>query len=164
MDAAAERDFEAFVAGSGPRLLRTAVLLVGDRQYAEDLVQVALERTARRWSRLRGVPEAYARVVLVHLVVDRRRLRRPQEVPLEVDVVGGCDPGELVAVRTALLQGLRQLPPRQRAVVVLRYIDGCSEAETAQALGIGVGTVKSSAHRGLERLRAELSDLVQEAP
>lgn len=164
MDAGQERDFEAFVAGSGQRLLATAVLLVGDRQQAEDLVQVTLERTARRWSRLAGAPEAYARVVLVHLVVDRRRLRRLREVPLDTDVVGGRDPADRVAVRSALLTGLRQLPPRQRAVVVLRYIEDCTEAETARVLGVGVGTVKSSAHRGLERLRSELSELVEEAP
>lgn len=120
MDVAAEHDFEAFVAGSGPRLLRSAVLLVGDRQHAEDLLQVTLKRRARRWSRLSGAPEAYARVVLVHLVVDRRRLRRPSEVPLDSDVAGGRDAGDLVAVRASLLAGLRALPPRQRAVVVLR--------------------------------------------
>lgn len=163
MNAAEERAFEAFVAGSGPRLLRTAVLLVGDRQHAEDLLQTALERTARRWSSLDGAPEAYTRVVLTHLVIDRRRRRRLPEVPLNTDLPGGADPGDQVALRATLLAALRCLPRRQRAVVVLRYIEDLSEAETAHTLDIGLGTVKSSASRGLHRLRTALADTRQEA-
>jgi RNA polymerase sigma-70 factor (sigma-E family) len=161
MDVAAEAAFREFVAASGTRLLRTAYLLTGDRGHAEDLVQLALERTARRWSGLAGSPEAFARTVLLHAATDRRRRRRAraQEVSDEVDeptVADGTDPDgtDQLLLRRDLMDALRQLPPRQRAVLVLRYFVDLSEAEAARELGISVGTVKSTASRGLERLRA----------
>lgn len=152
-----ERAFEAFVAGSGPRLLRTAYLLTGDRNHAEDLVQSALERTARKWSRLDGAPEAYARVTLAHLAVDRRRRRAARVTELPLDAAGpvaqGDDGTERVVLQQALLAGLRLLPPRQKTVLVLRFFEDMTEAETARALGIGIGAVKSSTSRAIARLR-----------
>lgn len=136
---------------SGARLLRTAYLLTGDLGEAEDLVQTTLERTARRWHRLDGAPEAYARKVLANLATDRwRRLRvRPGEV-----LGGRCEPASAdiasdVAVRQALIAALLQLTRRQRAVLVLRFFDDLTEVATASALNISVGTVKSTTSRAL---------------
>jgi len=158
MDRTDEVEFERFVALSGRSLLRTAWLLTGDRGHAQDIVQTALERTARRWSRLDGAPEAYARVCVINLATDRWRRRRSRvaEAPLQ-DLgeragvhLDNVAPAEL---RGDLLAALRQLPRRQRAVLVLRYFADLDEADTARTLGVSVGTVKSSASRGLARLR-----------
>ena len=104
MNRVQEAEFAAFVAGSGRRLLRTAVLLTGDLGHAEDLVQTAFERTARRWTRLDGAPEAYARVVLARLATDRwRRLRSEAgEVAVDPPEAIGDDLAGDVAVRHAL--------------------------------------------------------------
>lgn len=153
----ARLDFEAFVLRSQASLLRTAWLLTGDHGLAEDVVQTALERVARRWGRLSGEPEAYARRVVVNLSHDswRRRRVRPHEVTLQTAtshaIVG--DGAEGVDLRVALIQALRALPYRQRTVLVLRYFLDLDEAETARCLDIGIGTVKSSASRGLAALR-----------
>jgi RNA polymerase sigma-70 factor (sigma-E family) len=149
--------FDAFVRRSSDRLVRTAFLLCGDRGHAEDIVQTALLRTARRWSAARSEPDAYARRVVVNLAKDRWRLlgRRPSEAPLELDVAVPVRDG--VADRDQLLRAARQLPAGQRAVLVLRYFDDLSVAETAAALGCSTGTVKSQTARALERLRAALT-------
>lgn len=159
-----ESDFEAFVEASGHRLLRTAYLLVGDMHAAEDLLQTALERTARRWTRISGVPEAYARTTIANLATDRwrRRRARPPEVFIDPPDAMGADFTTDVVVRDALIRALNQLTRRQRAVLVLRYFDDLTEPETAAALGISVGTVKSSASRALGRLREIVA--VQEFP
>ena len=166
MDKADELRFEAFVHARAPQLLRTAFLLTGDRGHAEDLLQQALERTARRWARLDGAPEAYARVVIVNLARDRwrRRKARVAEMPIfeAADAVDVHDHADHVATRDALVAALRRLPRRQRAVVVLRYFDQLTEAETADALSITVGTVKSTSSRALSRLRELLPDLACE--
>jgi RNA polymerase sigma-70 factor (sigma-E family) len=169
-----EAAFEEFVAGSGPRLLGLAFLLTGDRGHAEDLLQVALERTARRWAALRGAPEAFTRTVITNLATDRWRRRRARAVEVYLDppatlggTVGGTvsgtvggDLAEAVVLRTALAAAIRALPPRQRAVLVLRYFEDLTEPETAAVLGVSVGTVKSTTSRALLRLRqaAHLSD------
>ena len=149
--------FEAFVRGSSDRLLRTAILLCGDRGHAEDMVQTALLRTARRWSTARRDPDAYARRVVVNLAKDRWRLlrRRFAEAPLELDVAVPVTDGS--ADRDLLLAATRQLPAGQRAVLVLRYFDDLSVADTAAALGCSTGTVKSQTARALDRLRAALT-------
>lgn len=151
-------DFDAFVARSSDRLLRTAYLLCGDHGHAEDLVQTALMRTAGRWSTARRDPHAYARRVVVNLARDRWRLlrRRFGEAPLEIDVAVPVD-GEGHADRDLLLAATRQLPAGQRAVLVLRFFDDLSVADTAAALGCSTGTVKSQTSRALERLRAVLT-------
>ena len=165
MDAIAEAAFREFVAACGSRLLRAAYLLTGDRGHAEDLVQLALEKTASRWSGLTGSPEAFARTVLLHAATDRwrRRRARAQEVFEHEWDVGVLDATDQVLLRWDLVAALRQLPARQRAVLVLRYFVDLSEADTARELGVTVGTVKATASRALDRLRGLLSeDLTQE--
>jgi RNA polymerase sigma-70 factor (sigma-E family) len=149
--------FDAFVAGSSDRLVRTAYLLCGDRGHAEDLTQTALMRTARRWGTARRAPEAYARQVLVNLVKDRWRdlARRPGEVALEVDVP--TQSSDALLDRDVLVRAARRLPDGQRAVLVLRYFDDLSVEDTAAALGCSTGTVKSQTARALANLRAALT-------
>lgn len=146
------------------RLLRTAVFLVYDRHLAEDLLQVAYERVARRWKRVSaGEPEAYARRILVNLAIDehRRRARRG-DLP-----VGSPADVERYAVATAdgpvvggdLDEVLRALPVKQRAVVVLRYWCDLGEHEIAEALGISRGTVKSHTARAMTALRRHMEEV-----
>ncbi|HVQ95421.1 MAG TPA: SigE family RNA polymerase sigma factor, partial [Mycobacteriales bacterium] len=151
--------FEDFVAGAATRLLRAAVFLVADRHQAEDLVQIAFERTARHWRRVvrSGNPEAYARRVLVNLAIDdTRRRRRKPALPgggaHELDQLGSAAPDRRIAdleLRDLVERSLAALPPRQRAVLVLRYWCDLTEREIAADLGISVGTVKSQAARAL---------------
>jgi RNA polymerase sigma-70 factor (sigma-E family) len=145
---------ETLVADRGDALLAAAVLLAGSRAGGEDLLQAALERLMRSWGRVNGDLEGYLRRILYHLAVDswRQRRRRP-EVLTRVEPPGRPDGTEEIALRQALVQALAQLPPRQRAVLVLRYWEQLSEAEAAEVLGCSIGTVKSSASRGLARLR-----------
>lgn len=154
-----DRDsFEQYVAARRAALLRTAFLLTGHREDAEDLVQVALVKVVPRWSRIADDPEPYVRKVLVHESVSRWRRRRWREVHTdrlpETAVEGPA------ADRVALQQALARLAPRQRAVVVLRYYEDLTEAETARVLGVSVGTVKSQARDALARLRVEALDTV----
>lgn len=153
-------DFDEFVADCSDRLLRTAFLLCGDRGHAEDLLQTALLRTARRWRAARDNPAAYTRRVLVNLAKDRQRAarRRVTESALtEAAAVTADCPGDRLALRDALLRAAAELPARQRAVLVLRYFDDLSIEETAAALGCGAGTVKSQTHHALRRLRERLA-------
>ena len=159
-----DSSFEDFVAGSSARLFTMARLLTGgNRAEAEDLLQGAYERAYRRWGRIsrRADPERYVRQILVNASIDRwRKIRRHPEIPL---AVSGADPrtadtAAAAADRDLLIRGLAALPPRQRAVLVLRYFEDLSEAETATMLGCSVGTVKSQAARGLARLRDGTSE------
>ena len=159
--------FDDFVAGAATRLLRAAVFLVPDRQVAEDLVQSAFERTARHWRRLArtGNPEAYARRVLVNLAIDDGRRRRRRPVVLgggtdDLERIGGTAPDRAMAdleLRDLVERSLAALPPRQRAVLVLRYWCDLTEREIAADLGISTGTVKSQAARALARLQQDLT-------
>jgi RNA polymerase sigma-70 factor (sigma-E family) len=135
-------------------LLATAILLTGSRSAGEDLLQAALERLMRRWNGVHGDKEGYLRRTLYNLAVDqwRGRKRRP-EVLAEVEAADRADGADNLHLRYALMEALATLPPRQRAVLVLRYWEQFSEVETAEMLGCSVGTVKSSASRGLSRLR-----------
>ena len=150
--------FAEFVTRWSPALLRVAFLLTSDRGEAEDLLQTALLKTSRHWGRLndREAAYAYVRRVLVTTHTSWRRRRRVHEVLLDQfpDHSAG-EPASIDAGRA--LQALEQLPSRMRAVVVLRCYEGLTEAETADALGCSVGSVKSQASRGLARLR-ELLD------
>jgi len=151
--------FEEFVNARSPGLLRTAYLLCGgDRLAAEDLLQDVLERMYVRWRRIHGAPEAYARRALANAAANRwrRRARRVRESPLEAAGAAVGGPEQSVVDRDEVVRALAALPPRMRAVLVLRYFDDLSESETAAALGCGVGTVKSQTSRALARLR-ELS-------
>jgi RNA polymerase sigma-70 factor (sigma-E family) len=158
MDATAEREFRDFVAVRSAALLRTAYLLTGQREAAEDLLQTSLAKAANRWSRLEQ-PEAYVRKVMYHQQVNRWRLRswsREQSTDAVPEVAGPQDDAEL---RLSLAAALHRLAARQRAVLVLRYLDDLPEKEVADLLGISVGTVRSTTHRALARLRALCPDL-----
>ena len=159
-------EFEQFVADSTDSLLRTAYLVVGDLAESEDLVQECFVIVAKRWPRVRSMehPRAYARRVLLNLALDgsARRSRRRLELEQADTIDERFDErssGELTAVdtRSALVAALARLPPRQRAVLVLRYFEDLSESETAAALQCSVGTVKSTASRALARLQSTLT-------
>ena len=141
-------------------LLRTAYLLTGSHHDAEDLVQSALIKVVPKWPRISDRPEPYVRQVLARESVNRRRRRRWREVT--TDVVPETTHHDSTD-RIALLEDLRRLPPRQRAVLVLRYFDDLTEADTAAALGISEGTVKSHVRDALARLRNQRSDGEQSA-
>lgn len=148
------RTLERFVAERGDRLLRTAALLAGSRADGEDLLQSALERLLRHWRRIDGDPENYVRRTLYNLAADGwRRQRMRQRKAVLFEPAPPVDPATAVDLRDAVVRVLVRLPPRQRAVLVLRYFEQLSEAETAEALGCSVGTVKSATARGLARLR-----------
>ncbi len=155
---AGPEDFEAFVATRSPALLRTAYLLTGGNAYdAEDLVQTALVRAVPAWPRIRGNPEPYVRRIMVNENVSRWRRHRGREVLTDAppDRAASPDSGsDEVELRSALAA----LAPRQRAVVVLRYYEDLTERETAELLGISVGTVKSQARDALARLRRITAD------
>jgi len=145
---------DALVAERGGALLATATLLTGSRAAGEDLLQTALERMMRRWNHVHGDQEGYLRRTLYHLAVDQWRMRRRRpEVLTDVEPPGQADGTDALHLRQALVQALAHLPPRQRAVLVLRYWEQLSEAEAAEVLGCSIGTVKSTASRGLARLR-----------
>src|SRR3954464_939425 len=143
-------EFEEFVAARRSALLRTAYLLTGNHEDAEDLVQSALIKVVPKWTRIKDSPEPYVRRVLARESVSLWRRRRWREVT--TDSVPETTQHDSVD-RIALLEDLRRLSPRQRAVLVLRYFDDLTEADTAATLGISVGTVKSHVRDALARLR-----------
>jgi RNA polymerase sigma-70 factor (sigma-E family) len=144
-------DFEQFVAARSGALLRTAYLLTGSHQDAEDLVQTALLKAVPKWGRIRD-HEPYVRRILVHESVSRWRRRRWRETSTE-SLPELAASGSDVDAKLVLREALGRLAPRQRAVIVLRYFDDLTEVQTAEALGIAVGTVKSQARDALRRLR-----------
>ncbi|MFZ1994297.1 MAG: SigE family RNA polymerase sigma factor [Solirubrobacteraceae bacterium] len=160
---ARDPSFDEFVARGSVSLLRSAYLLTGDRDLAEDLLQVVLVRVGRRWDVAREAPHAYAHRVLVNLLHDRRRnlSRRVTEAPLaelndrREPVVDGSD---ALVDRIALASAVRRLPARQREVVVLRFFADLSVSETAAAITASEGTVKTHTSRALNALRGALSD------
>jgi RNA polymerase sigma-70 factor (sigma-E family) len=141
-------------------LLRTAYLLTGDLGRAEDLVQGALVRAHRHWSKLQreGGAEAYVRKIMVNLNTDwwRRLGSREHAVSAVPDARAEADAYAAFDLQDELWTALRGLPARMRAVLVLRYFEDLSEAETASILGCSTGTVKSQCSRGLGRLRLAL--------
>ena len=149
-----------FVRVAWPRLVRTAWLLCGDRHEAEDLVQTALVKVVRAWPRIerKDDPFVYARAVLANTAASRwRRRRRYDELTAgRRDPAPVPDPAAEVVLRDAVWRALDTLPPRTRAVLVLRYFEDLTEAQIATALGCSVGSVKSQASRGLSRLRGQL--------
>ena len=150
--------FEEYVAARRPALLRTAYLLTGHREDAEDLVQVALVKSVPHWKKIADNPEPYVRKVMARESVSRWRRRRWREVHTDQVPETPVDgPGD---DRLALQQALATLAPRQRAVIVLRYYEDLTEVETARVLGISVGTVKSQSRDALARLRGGSVDTV----
>lgn len=152
--AAAEVAFDAFARVSGDRLLRSAYLLTGNHATAQDLVQSALTTTWTHWSRLRepAAAEAYARRCMARTAASWWRRKWRGEVPTEQLPEVGAVAGD-VATSVAVLAALADLDVRSRAVLVLRFFDDLSEADTAAALGVSVGTVKSRTSRALAKLR-----------
>jgi RNA polymerase sigma-70 factor (sigma-E family) len=149
-------EFEAFAAARLPALLRYAVLLSGDPEQARDIVQDVLARALVKWGRIGKVdePYAYVRRMVTNEYLSWRRRRRLPTVPLDAEALG----------RPAAVTGddemwplLATLPKQQRAVLVLRFYEGLSDAEIADVLGCRAGTVRSNASRGLVTLRVELT-------
>ncbi|WP_344577547.1 SigE family RNA polymerase sigma factor [Nonomuraea roseoviolacea] len=154
-----DHDFGAFVAARATSLLRVAYLACGDQSEAEDLLQTALERTYRNWERVRhDTVEAYVRRVIVNAAISRARRRAILRiVPTRTPPETAARSSDL-DLRHLLMDALRGLPPRQRAVVVLRYWEDLTEAQTAEVLGCTVGTVKSQASKALAKMRTALGE------
>jgi RNA polymerase sigma-70 factor (sigma-E family) len=154
-------EFTEFVRAAWPALYRTAYLLVGERGLAEDLVQTTLAKTYGSWGRVRdlGAAGVYARTVLVNTASSwfRRRAWSSEVATAEL-------PDHPVAApdddRPLVVAALRALPPKQRAVVVLRFYEDLSVEQTAAALGITAGTVKSQTSHAITKLRSLLGDAV----
>jgi RNA polymerase sigma-70 factor (sigma-E family) len=148
---------EHLLCDRGPQLLRAAVLLAGSQQDGEDLLQAALERVVRQRRAVDGSLEAYLRRTLYNLAADgwRRTGTWHRKLPLvrADQITATPDVATAVDLRDALIRTLRQLSPQQRAVIVLRYWEQFTEAETAEVLGCTEGTVKAAASRGLKRMR-----------
>ncbi|GAB3578966.1 SigE family RNA polymerase sigma factor [Calidifontibacter terrae] len=152
-------DFESFVGASSPALLRTAWLMTGDPHAAEEIVQEALARLFPKWERIAsGQPLAYSRRIVVNLVNDGWHRRRREVLTAETPDRASPTP-TAVEDRDLLIRLLSGLPPRERQVVVLRHYDDLSEQQVADVLGISVGTVKSTAHKGLTTLRTRYAAL-----
>jgi RNA polymerase sigma-70 factor (sigma-E family) len=162
-----QRSFDGYVRQRGQALFRIAYLLTGDHHHAQDLVQQALLRVVGRWRRLvaDGDPDPYVRRVLYTEHVGRwRRSRRSvsETGPTFAEPVV-ADATDEVVTSVALRQALARLAPRQRAVIVLRYFEDLTEAQTADMLGIRVGTVKSQARDALARLRELAPELIDDS-
>jgi RNA polymerase sigma-70 factor (sigma-E family) len=161
--AAEAADFGEFVRAALPGLLRYGYALTGNPHDGADLVQSVLEKVGSRWGsvvRRTGDPLAYVRKSMANANVSRwRRSRRERlvaDLPDMADVAAGSDLADRFADEP-LWQALRALPPRQRAVIVLRYYDDLSEIEIADILGISRGTVKSQASKAMHSLRGHLA-------
>jgi RNA polymerase sigma-70 factor (sigma-E family) len=154
-DVADRAEFDAFVEARSPRLLRTAYLLTRDWALAEDLLQAALTKAWFAWGRI-DAPEAYVRRTLVTTYTSWWRRKWRAEVPTS-DLPEHIAPpsGDAAENRRDLADALRTLAPRQRAVIVLRYYEDLTEAETAHLLGCSIGTVKSQTSKALARLRVD---------
>jgi len=162
MDAEAREHFREFVANRSSALLRTAVLLSGgDRHAAEDLLQSALVKAAGRWQRI-DEPEAYVRQILYRQQISRWRLkwrRREVTVAEPPETATATDASAAAELRLVLRAALSRLTARQRTVLVLRYFEDLPEADVARLLGCSVGTVRSTTHRSLARLRTLAPEL-----
>ena len=159
---AVEREFTDFVTQRTHVLLRIAYALTGDQHAAEDLVQSALAKAFIQWRRIGGDAEPYVKKIIYN--DSASRWRRPQrraetsvavtpERPLAQDAIGTAD------LRLTLIAALLELPPRQRAVLVLRYLEDMTVEETAEVLGCRKGTVASQASRALAKLREVVPDV-----
>ena len=152
--------FAEFVGARSRSLFRAAYLMVGDHALAEDLLQEALTKTYVAWPRLRDIDkaEAYTRKAITTTAISwwRRKAWKHEKPRDDVPEIGHEGGAEDVAQRDWLWQELQNLAPRQRAAIVLRYYEDLTEAQTADALGVSVGTVKSQVSDGLKRLRARI--------
>ena len=159
MSATTDAEFTEFVDADHAYLSRAAYLMVGDRSVAEDLLQEALIRTYRNWRKVQpGMARAYCRRIMLNLTTDRWRRKRfeapniiePDALTSSWSAAGYAE----VEHRDDIARQLAHLNPRERAIVVMRYYSDLSEADVAAELGLPLGTVKSTCHRALQRLRA----------
>jgi RNA polymerase sigma-70 factor (sigma-E family) len=157
-----EQEFGDYVVARSRRLCEFAYLLCGDWHAAEDAVQTSLAKLFVAWRKLREREsiDAYVRRIIVRVIIDQRRLLRNQREmswaePPDANPVG--DAADTMPERLAVLSALAKVPPRQRAVLVLRFFEDQSVEETAEALRCTTGTVKSQTARGLQTLRALLA-------
>jgi RNA polymerase sigma-70 factor (sigma-E family) len=153
--------FEEFAAQRLPAMVRFAAALAGNRADAEDLIQEVLMRAHRRWPSIGGMdsPDSYVRRMIVNEFISaRRRTWRllPKGRPEDLDTPATADHAWQYAERASLIGELAKLPPRQRAVLMLRYYEGLSNAEIADVLSCRPGTVRAYAARALAALRVEL--------
>jgi RNA polymerase sigma-70 factor (sigma-E family) len=167
VDEPSEREFAEYFRERRDAVRRTAFLLCGDWHRADDHAQAAFVALHRHWRRIRDreALDAWMRRTLVRAVVDEsrrpwRRERATAEPP--ADTAGVPPASDSVATRHVLVDGLRSVPPRQRAVLVLRFLDGLDVAGTAAVLGCSEGTVKSQTAHGLAALRAVLGDALDD--
>ncbi|MGA5415020.1 SigE family RNA polymerase sigma factor [Streptomyces pseudogriseolus] len=154
--------FSSYMRARQPVLLRTARSLTGNPSDAEDLLQTALAKTYVAWERIEDhrALDGYVRRALVNTRTSQWRKRKVDEfacdeLPEPDPVPGRDDPAEQQALRDAMWRAVMRLPARQRAMVVLRYYEDLSEAQTAEVLGVSVGTVKSAVSRALGKLRED---------
>ena len=152
-------EFEEFAVARTPQLYRAAWLMCGDAHRAEDLVQDTLAKVYVRWHRRLGAPiehpVAYAHTTLARTYISAQRRRSNHERPTE-HLPETSDPGADAATGIALRAALDELAPLDRAVLVLRYLEDVSVADTADALGVSPGAVRNRTLRALDRLRAVL--------
>ncbi|MGH8881472.1 MAG: SigE family RNA polymerase sigma factor [Stackebrandtia sp.] len=165
-DDSSSTEFDEFVRARTPALLRSAYLLTGDQHLAEDLVQSALVRTHRSWKRIHRVSnaEAYTRKIMYHLQVAwwrRRRFHEQYGDDLPAHTQSTPDSSEDVARKLLLRHALSRLTAKQRAVVVLRFYEDRSVADTAELLGCSIGTVKSQTAKAINALRQQHLDVAQ---
>ncbi|MFJ3216749.1 SigE family RNA polymerase sigma factor [Kitasatospora sp. NPDC086801] len=164
-----DEEFQAFIVGAWPRLLRTAYLLAGEQYAAEDLVQSAAEKACAAWTKVRraGDPHSYVRRILVNEHARRWRRRAPELLVDAVPDAAGPEDGYARSdQRGALMAALATLPARQREAVVLRHWEDLSDSQAAVAMGCSVGAVRSHAAKGIAKLReaAALKELKDMTP
>ena len=154
--------FSSYVKARQPVLLRTARSLTANPSDAEDLLQTALTKTYVAWERIEDhrALDGYVRRALLNTRTSQWRKRRVDEfacdeLPEPESAPGGDDPAEQQALHDAMWRAIMKLPARQRAMVVLRYYEDLSEVQTAEVLGVSVGTVKSAVSRALGKLRED---------
>jgi RNA polymerase sigma-70 factor (sigma-E family) len=166
VDEAGEREFAEYFRARRDTVRRTAFLLCGDWHRADDHAQAAFVALHRHWHRIRdkAALDAWMRRALVRGVVDesRRPWRRERFTAEPVEPPSVPAASDAVATRHVLVDGLRTVPPRQRAVLVLRFLEGLDIAATAAVLGCSEGTVKSQTAHGLAALRASLGDALDD--
>lgn len=154
-----------YVSARWPALVRYATVVCGDAVEGEELAQAALVRVTSRWWLLRDRDniDAYVRTAIVHGHLNlRRRLRHREERVADPPHVPAADATDNVGRGVDIRRALAALPPRQRAVLALRYLDDMSEAQAAEVLGCSIGTVKSQASKALATLRCSFPDLIEE--
>lgn len=161
-----EQAFTGFVAARQPALLRTAFLLTGNAHDAEDLVQETLYKAAKVWHRIEREPEPYVRRIMVNENISRwrRRSRRPEEKLTHSPPEQSSRATDDSTDHLALQQALARLTPKQRTILVLRFYEDLTEAQTAALIGVRLGTVKSQTRHALTRLRELAPELADFAP